>query len=900
MRHPDGAGGDLAAALVRIPLAPMPERERLKQLRAAERVAGREDAATGEAVRELLDRALVAAAGNPGLQAILTRPVLAGELGAAEQALTQIGVYRESGVPPAEIQALIEAGAAKDSENALTAFFARVSFATYRAALTGDQERQLAAATLFAEEVPIPRAALEAAGAALGVEDVAAAVRRLLALGLFDDFGEIDGAVHAACNALARPLALPLDPDDRPRLARAALACLAAAWRSDDGSFPVDQRGVAAAEVALEAEAEPEMLEAAGFSGAGWLERVRGATRGALALVERVVDALPPGYAADPGFLRLGVECADPLGQVGLLERLLAFPTRASRPDDMDATWEHAALDLRRAERLARTGAVAAAEDLIRSALTAFQTVGDERAVAVAAGQIADILQARGETDEALRIRQEEELPVYERLGDVRERAITMGKIADILQARGETDEALRIRQEEQLPVYERLGDVRSRAITMGKIADILQDRGETDEALRIRQEEELPVYQRLGDVRSRAITMGKIADILQARGETDEALRIRQEEELPVYQRLGDVRSRAVTMGKIADILQARGETDEALRIRQEEELPVYERLGDVRERAITMGKIADILQARGETDEALRIRQEEELPVYERLGDVRSRAITMGKIADILQARGETDEALRIRQEEQLPVFERLGDVRSRAITMGQIADILQARGETDEALRIRQEEELPVYERLGDVRSRAITMGKIADILQARGETDEALRIRQEEELPVYQRLGDVRSRAITMGKIADILQARGETDEALRIRQEEQLPVYERLGDVRSRCVALQKIASGLIAAGGLEQGRIQEIYDALAEAFGIARKLRLPDGIAFIGIQLADILARAGHRDEALAVLDEAEAGFRVLGHAEGVEHVGRMREAIRGDGKDAPETEQGP
>ena len=625
VRHPDGAGGDLAAALVRIPLAPMPERERLKQLRAAERVAGREDAATGEAVQELLSRALVAAAGNPGLQAILTRPVLAGELGAAEEALTQIGVYRESGVPPAEIQALIEAGAAKDSENALTAFFARVSFATYRAALTGDQERQLAAATLFAEEVPIPRAALEAAGAALGVEDAAAAVRRLLALGLFDDFGEIEGAAHAACNALARPLALPLDPDDRPRLARAALACLAAAWRSDDGSFPVDQRGVAAAEVALEAEAEPEMLEAAGFAGAAWLERVRGATRGALALVERVVDALPPGYAADPGFLRLGVECADPLGEVGLLERLLAFPTRASRPDDMDATRQHAALDLRRAERLARTGAVAAAEDLIRSALTAFQTAGDERMVAIAAGQIADILQARGETDEALRIRQEEELPVYERLGDVRSRAITMGKIADILQARGETDEALRIRQEEQLPVYERLGDVRSRAITMGKIADILQARGETDEALRIRREEQLPVYERLGDVRSRAITMGKIADILQARGETDEALRIRQEEELPVYERLGDVRSRAITMGQIADILQARGETDEALRIRQEEELPVYERLGDVRSRAITMGKIADILQARGETDEALRIRREEELPVYERLGDVR-----------------------------------------------------------------------------------------------------------------------------------------------------------------------------------------------------------------------------------------------------------------------------------
>ena len=53
---------------------------------------------------------------------------------------------------------------------------------------------------------------------------------------------------------------------------------------------------------------------------------------------------------------------------------------------------------------------------------------------------------------------------------------MTMGKIADILQARGQLDEALKIRHEEELPVYERLGDVRSRAVTMGKIADILHD----------------------------------------------------------------------------------------------------------------------------------------------------------------------------------------------------------------------------------------------------------------------------------------------------------------------------------------------------------------------------------------------------------------------------------------
>jgi phosphopentomutase len=57
-----------------------------------------------------------------------------------------------------------------------------------------------------------------------------------------------------------------------------------------------------------------------------------------------------------------------------------------------------------------------------------------------------------------------------------------MGRIADILKARGQLDEALRIYQEEELPVYERLGDVRSKAITMGRIADILQARGLEDQ----------------------------------------------------------------------------------------------------------------------------------------------------------------------------------------------------------------------------------------------------------------------------------------------------------------------------------------------------------------------------------------------------------------------------------
>jgi len=98
------------------------------------------------------------------------------------------------------------------------------------------------------------------------------------------------------------------------------------------------------------------------------------------------------------------------------------------------------------------------------------QSRGEEREAALALGRIADVYQARGQWDEALRIRREEELPVYERLGDVRSRAVTLGRIADVYQARGQWDEALRIRQEEQLPVYERLRSARDLLICRANI----------------------------------------------------------------------------------------------------------------------------------------------------------------------------------------------------------------------------------------------------------------------------------------------------------------------------------------------------------------------------------------------------------------------------------------------
>ena len=53
-----------------------------------------------------------------------------------------------------------------------------------------------------------------------------------------------------------------------------------------------------------------------------------------------------------------------------------------------------------------------------------------------------------------------------------------MGNIAEILHARGQLDEALRIRQEEQLPVFERLGDMRSLLVCQTNLAQLYAKRG--------------------------------------------------------------------------------------------------------------------------------------------------------------------------------------------------------------------------------------------------------------------------------------------------------------------------------------------------------------------------------------------------------------------------------------
>ena len=575
---PAPRGDDLADTLVAIPLQPMDETDRRKQLRSAARLARQNGPATVD--KALLHQAQLLADGNPGLQAVLTRPILVGETEVAAQAMAHIGHYQQHGVPPADIQRLIDQGAAADTGNATLAFFKRMAFHAYRQALTPAQAELLRAACLFSPGLPVPRSALEAAGQAAGVSAPAAALDRLIGLGLVDDWGQEDTVAQVATNPLARPLAIPLDDTLRARLADAALPQLERHWRASDGAFPLSLRAVEVAHLALAATTPAaNLLNDATTSAALFLFHSQKDARQALhtllqpAMQRLKAQSVPPST----GLFLIAADCAERLGEVTVLDQVLDACTGL----EGDASTLGSVL-LRRGYRQSTLGNPSAAHTAFTEAATQFDKAGAIRDRAIALGEIADIHYARGELDEALRIRIDEQLPVFGKLGDVRSRAVTLGKIADIHFARGELDEALRIRIDEQLPVFEKLGDVRSRAITLGKIADIHYARGELDEALRIRIDEEMPVFEKLGDVRERAVTLGRIADIHYARGELDEALRILIDEEMPVYEKLGDVRSRAITLGQITQIYLARGELDQALAL-NEQRRPIAESLGDL-----------------------------------------------------------------------------------------------------------------------------------------------------------------------------------------------------------------------------------------------------------------------------------------------------------------------------
>ncbi|HEX6202902.1 MAG TPA: hypothetical protein VF100_07865, partial [Thermoanaerobaculia bacterium] len=122
--------------------------------------------------------------------------------------------------------------------------------------------------------------------------------------------------------------------------------------------------------------------------------------------------------------------------------------------------------------------------------------------------------------------------------------------------------------------------------------------------------------------------------------------------------------------------------------------------------------------------------------------------------------------------------------------------------------------------------------------------------------------------------------------GETEEALRIWTDECLPLAVRAQDLDGIAHVRFVCARARLTRGDLEKGEAQLIYDELAESFRLNKKLQRVDGIAFSGSFLGQVLARAGHREEALSVLADSASAFEKMGREEEATQVRALREEI--------------
>ncbi|MFJ5561723.1 CHAT domain-containing protein, partial [Streptomyces sp. NPDC093250] len=386
------------------PLSPAAQRKlqrRQQDLAPAEHLAQRAD---------LAQRALDVSCGNPGLQDLIgLRLVYSDQVdqARAEAAVTGMEAFLQQGDLPADNADIGE-------------FLKNLALDTLLDEAGPAHRDLLRACTLFT--VPVPQPVIDTLAAAVG-----GSASRLCGLGLLDTFpGQHRPDVPAlAVNALAAGRLTPLTPDEQTALATLAAEPLYAQWgsatprpaRGSDLDLQLTQLALAADNPAITANCAAAAVSALRQGPAATAAKLG---HQAITLLDR------HNHEVSITLLRAVADAAVTSGDGDHADTLLHRAVQQTRTSDRQTNpTGHAAVLYDHANRLITRGEVDQAEDLLKQARQLFTDAGDTHSAAVTWGKIADILQRRGEVDEALRIRREVALPVFERIGDTREVAVT-------------------------------------------------------------------------------------------------------------------------------------------------------------------------------------------------------------------------------------------------------------------------------------------------------------------------------------------------------------------------------------------------------------------------------------------------------------------------------------------
>ncbi|WP_459867683.1 CHAT domain-containing protein, partial [Endothiovibrio diazotrophicus] len=378
-------GAELADVLLPLPLAPMDATEGRKQVTQKLATLPAEEAARFDPRRTA--RCIAAAHGNPGLQDRLFTLAVENP-SACDRALDAMEAYLATGKAPEEQQT-------RD-------FLDNLVLEQLVGLLTPGERELLRLSTRF--QVPLPKGVLgrlaEARGATL------AAAERIAAFGLWNLF-PVPGRPNtqeAAINELVRPLAGEVTEEEERETAQTVLAPLFRAWGGTDGARRPRQE-LELARLALTAE-NPTVAATCAVPALAWLnEQWQPKDAGELADgLFRLFESHPDAPSLD--LLRHMGERLSAIGENGAarrcyaraLERLAdAAPAHPPLPPI-----QHAALLRAHARLLHSDGELEQAHQTLVQAIDLLDEEEHLHPRTVLLGQIADILQARGQLDDAL------------------------------------------------------------------------------------------------------------------------------------------------------------------------------------------------------------------------------------------------------------------------------------------------------------------------------------------------------------------------------------------------------------------------------------------------------------------------------------------------------------------
>ena len=434
---------DLAKTLDHVNLPAMRGDERRKQVRAKLQILGATTTGTHQPDAALIARALEAAQGNPGLQAILT-DVVVNQPTRAASVLDAMDAY-------------LRGEATGHDEAEVATFLETIAIGKILTLLDQGDQALLAAATLF--ELPVPLSAVEAAAKAVGAEK--ASIERLQGLGILERQRPPMGDHGLAINALVEPRAERLDAVAAQTIAAAVAGPLLEAWggieEREERPFDADIELARLAMIGRHAEVAVVTAADAVMAFQQRFDYRAGASVGRAALELLDAEEIEPPQM----LLRKTGEVLKTLGDTDQAFRLLERAIRAlSSLHDTGSPSEPKEEAMTRgvhARLLVQRGETDRAHAAFEKVLALFEAARAERARAVTLGDIARILVSKGEVSEGLKLHKER-LEEFERLGDRLERAVTLGEIARILVSKGEVSEGLKL-QEERLSVSRALGD---------------------------------------------------------------------------------------------------------------------------------------------------------------------------------------------------------------------------------------------------------------------------------------------------------------------------------------------------------------------------------------------------------------------------------------------------------